>query len=87
MTPLDLIALALATFYLAYVISSTHGPWHLFVWSRARLPFLACLYCVSMWAGVLFYLLLAISAGWIVYMFAAAGASAFLYRYSGGPHV
>lgn len=89
MTPLDLLALALSTFYAAYAISSSAGPWSVFAWLRARLPLgelMACLVCLSPWLAALFYALLLI-APYIVYAFAAAGASVFLFRWSGGDHV
>ncbi len=74
MKPLDLLILALATFYAAYAISATHGPWHVFGWLRDHLPLgglAACLVCLSPWLAALFYVLLLTPLAVIVYVPAA----------------
>jgi hypothetical protein len=89
MRPLDLIALSFATFYLSYAVSSSAGPWRVFEWLRAHLSLgglTACIVCLSPWFAGLFYVLLLI-APYIVWLFAAAGASVFLFRYTGGSQV
>jgi hypothetical protein len=89
MNPLDLLILSLATFYAAYALSSSAGPWRAFERLRANLPLgglTACLVCLSPWLAGLFYVLLLI-VPWITWLFAAAGASIFLYRYTGGANL
>jgi len=85
-TPLNAVALGLATFYAAYVVARTSGPLGAFKRLRsARFvgPLASCMYCAAFWAGIAVYALLII---WPpgVYILAAAGSSAFLYRYTGG---
>lgn len=87
MQPLDLLVIALATFYCAFAISSTHGPWHVFEWLRGHLSLgglTACLVCLSPWLAALFYVLMATALSPVVYILAIAGASVLLWRYTGG---
>lgn len=89
MNALDLLLLTLATFYAAHAVANTHGPFGAFDDLRARLPLgglTSCMVCLSPWAGALFYLALVAGAAWVVWIFAAAGASVFAYRYTGGEH-
>lgn len=82
--------IALATFYVAHAVANTHGPFGAFEDLRARLPLgglSSCMVCLSPWAGGFFYLMLVLGATWIVWIFAAAGASVFLYRWTGADHV
>jgi hypothetical protein len=61
MQPLDLLLTSLASFYVAYAVSSTHGPFHAFAWLRANVSIgglLECLVCLSPWAALLFLWLL-----------------------------
>lgn len=86
MTPLDAIALGLSVFYVAYVVARTAGPFDVFKRLRDRLPLgglTACVYCVAFWAAFVLYAALLIAPP-VVYVCAAAGAAAFLYRYTGG---
>lgn len=86
LTPLNAIALGLAVFYAAYSITRTHGPFRVFEVVRVRYPLgglTSCFYCVAFWAGIAAYALLIVFPP-IVYVLAAAGAAAFLYRYTGG---
>lgn len=90
MTALDLVLLALATFYVAHAVSSMHGPFGAFETLRTRLPLgglTGCMVCLSFWSGAFFYLMLLLNAVWLVWIAAAAGASVLLYRYTGGAHV
>ena len=85
MNPLDAIAIGLATFYAAYVVARTSGPLDAFKRlrsARAIGPLASCFYCVTIYAAIGAYALLLV---WPpgVYMLAAAGAAAFLYRYTG----
>jgi hypothetical protein len=90
MQPLDLLLIALATFYLAHAVSSTYGPWHVFEWLRDHLPLgglTQCLVCLSPWSAGLFYGLLLTPAAPLVWILAAAGLSVLAWRYTGGDHV
>ena len=85
MTPIDAIALGLATFYAAYVVARTAGPADVFKRLReARYAGAAatCFYCSALYAGILAYVLLIVFPP-ALYVIAAAGASAFLYRWTG----
>lgn len=90
MSPLDLLILTLATFYSAYAIANTHGPFGIFERLRTALPLgglTACLVCLSVWLAAVFYLLLPTQFSPVVTVLALAGASVLLYRYTGGSHV
>jgi hypothetical protein len=90
MQPLDLLLTSLASFYVAYAVSSTHGPFHAFAWLRANVSIgglLECLVCLSPWAALLFLWLLTTPYSWIAWLFAAAGASVLLWRYTGGSSI
>lgn len=90
MSLLDLLLIALFTFYLAHAISSTHGPWHVFETLRARLPLgglTACLICLSFWLSIAGYVLLQTVGAPIVFALAPAGAAVLLWRYTGGSHM
>ena len=89
LSPLDALALGLATFYAAYVVARTAGPLDAFKRLRSvRVigPLASCLYCVSVYAAIGAYALLLV---WppALYMLAAAGAASFLFRYTGGEAV
>lgn len=90
MQPYDLLIIALATFYMAYAISATHGPWHAFEWLRGHLPLgglTACLVCLSPWFAVVFYVLMFTPLYVAVDVLAIAGASVLLWRYTGANNV
>lgn len=89
MSPLDLLLTGLAAFYVSYAISNTSGPFHVFDWLKEHVPLgglTSCIICLSPWSGALFYWLLTTPAAWIVWVFAGAGFSVFVYRYTGGQH-
>lgn len=89
MNPLDFIVLSLAAFYVAYAVSSTHGPFGVFGWLRDHLSLgglTACIICLSPWVAALFYWLLTTPVAWLVWIFAGAGMSVFVYRWTGGQH-
>ena len=85
MSPLDAVALALGVFYAAYAVARTSGPLGAFKWLRSLRvigPLVSCFYCAAFWAAVGAYVLLLVYPP-ALYMLAAAGAAAFLYRYTG----
>lgn len=90
MQPLDLLIIALATFYCAFAISATRGPWHVFEWLRGHLPLgglTSCLVCLSPWLAALFYVLIFTPLYVAVDVLAIAGASVLLWRYTGANNV
>ena len=90
MTPLDLLIVALATFYVAYAVSWSHGPWNVFVWLREHLPLgglTACLVCLAPWLAALFYVLMFTPLYVAVNVLAIAGTSVLLWRYTGANNV
>lgn len=90
MQPFDFFALALATFYAAYAVSNTHGPFKVFVWLREHLPLgglTGCIVCLSPWMAALFYAVLLTPVAPLVYIIAAGGLSLFAYRWTGGANV
>lgn len=87
MQPFDLLLIALAAFYVAYAISSTHGPFRAFEQLRTRIPLgglTACIVCLAPWLAAAFYVLLSTPAAWLVWILAGAGGSVFVYRWTGG---
>lgn len=90
MQPLDLLIITLATFYAAYAVSASSGPWSVFVWLRNRLPLgglSACLVCLSPWLAALFYVLMFTPLYVAVNVLAIAGASVLVWRYTGANNV
>lgn len=90
MTPFDFLMLALATFYVAHAVANTHGPFGAFGDLRQKLPIgglTSCLVCLSPWAAAFFYICLLSGATWLVWLFAGAGASVFVYRWTGGANL
>lgn len=86
MTAFNFALVLLATFYLSYVIIHTKGPYNLFAFIRFHLPLggvTACIYCLSVWIGVIFCIMVVTPAAFIVYPFAAAGAAMLVYRFTG----
>lgn len=83
MTPLRLIEIALSAWYLAFVISTTSGPFHVFEWSRKRFylgGLTSCIICLSPWIALGLWL---VPDGVIVWTFAAAGLGLMLHSYTG----
>lgn len=89
MQPLNLLILMLAAFYVAYAVSSTHGPAGIFARLRDRLPLgglTTCIICLAPWCSAVFYLLM-LTVPYVVYVFAAAGGVVLAWRYTGGSHI
>lgn len=88
MTTLDALALGLGTFYVSLAVGRTHGPFNVFATIRKRWPLgglMNCPICLSIWAALVLYVALVIAPP-IVYVFAAAGAASFAYRWTGADH-
>jgi hypothetical protein len=91
MQPLELIVLVLATFYFAYAVTKTHGPYKAFEWLRAKVSLgglTACIVCLAFWVALLvWWLITSHTLTFVVYAAAGAGGAILLYRYTGGEHV
>lgn len=90
LSPLDLLIIALATFYASYVLVHTKGPWGVFEKVRAAFPLgglTTCIYCCAIWFAVAFYLLSLSPIAVVSQVFAVAGGAMLLFRFTGGSHV
>lgn len=83
MDALTLLLGALATWRLTMLLARDKWPWGVGVWLRARVPFLACVYCASVWAAAGALLLWALVPA-LVWLLALAGGALLLHRYTGG---
>ncbi len=84
--PLDLLVLALATLYLSYALTKTHGPFGMFETIRLKLPLgglTTCLVCAAPWISGGMYLLLLTPLKPLVYILSAAGLAVFAAYYAG----
>ena len=89
MTPLDLLILVLATWYLAYALTKTHGPFHVFATLRGRFSFgglTTCMHCAAPWIAGLLWLLWLTPLHPVVYALAVAGAALMLGSWTGASH-
>lgn len=83
---LDFLILSLATLYLAFALTKTHGPFKLFETIRLKLPLgglTTCLTCAAPWTAGLCYLAWLSPLQPIIYVLAAAGLATFAAHYSG----
>ena len=88
MSPFDLLVSALATWYIAYVISAHSGPLRLLERLRRVEPlqeFLSCIYCLSIWVALTVYLVMSYPDYHrpLVEVPAIAGAALMLRAYTG----
>lgn len=86
MSILDLLTLALATLYLSYALTKTHGPFGVFsaIRQRASLGGLtSCIVCAAFWLALAFYALWLTPLKPIVEVFAVAGGMVALAQYTG----
>lgn len=87
MQQLDLVILALATWYTAWVLTSKAGPWDVFMHFRVRVRLggmTSCMPCFSVWIAAGLYLVTLTIAQPVVWVLAMAGAANLLHRYTGG---
>lgn len=90
LNPLDLATLALATWYLAYALTKTSGPFHLFALLRERVSLgglTTCIVCASPWIAGGLYLLWLTPLQPIVVILAVAGLALMAGSYTGANHV
>lgn len=94
MTFFDFLLIALATLYVAHVLTHTEGPFFAFRWLRdhTRRPFnkftfalLDCIWCTSVWVALAMLVLHSVYPP-IVWVFALAGAAMTIWVYSGMKH-
>lgn len=86
---LSLLVLALATWRLAYLITSERGPFNLAGRFRERFPLgglTTCLKCASIWTAVGCYLLWLTPLQPLVWLLAVSGAALMLASYTGVNH-
>lgn len=86
MPPLDLLLIAASALYLAFALTKTKGPFHLFETIREKAPLgglTQCMVCAMPWMAGLSYLLLISPFTVLVYVFAAAGLATFAAYYGG----
>jgi hypothetical protein len=91
MTLVNLLTLALFSWYVAYVLVKTSGPFNMFGRLRAATTLgglLECVYCLVVWVAAVGYLLLYVTPfAPVVYIGAVAGAAMLAHRYTGGDHL
>lgn len=88
MQPSDLLVLALATWYVSYVVVKLPGPFAAFTYARMAFRDVAtCMYCVGFWSALAGVLAYHAGAFVLVYPFAGIGAAMLLHRYTGGDHL
>ena len=83
MTLFDLLIRALACWYVAHAVTSTHGPFGIFHTLRTGLPLgglTSCPVCLAFWVGLL---LLLVPDGVVLHALAVAGAAMLLHGYTG----
>ena len=79
----DLVIIALATWYVAYAVTSTHGPGGVFDWLRSHVKhggLLGCPVCLALWAALV---LLIVPMGIVTQALAVAGAAMLLHGIAG----
>lgn len=83
MTLIDLIALAAACWYIAYVVSTSEGPFAVFKRLRALLPLgglTACIICLAFWVAQLLAL---VTGHTFIEGLAIAGTALWLHSFFG----
>jgi hypothetical protein len=87
MSPLDLLRIALATWYISHAVTALSGPLRLFTRLRGVSPLsglLSCIYCLSIWVALGLYIIMQHDSGhYLIDPFAVAGAALMLRSYSG----
>jgi ABC-type tungstate transport system substrate-binding protein len=64
MNEIDLIMLICATWYISYCLVSLPGPLGIFGILRARAGLLKCVYCMSLWIGIVLYAFVYVGRRW-----------------------
>ena len=83
MNEIDLIMLTCATWYISYCLVNLPGPFGIFGILRKWLGVMACIYCLSLWIGIVFYAFIYVGQTDIVYIFGLVGAGHLLASWAG----
>ena len=89
MSPTDLFLFFLATWYIAFALTRTNGPFELFLKFRTRWPnvkLYRCIVCMAPYAAVFVAILYLSRIPLIMEVLASSGATVFLFRFTGGSH-
>lgn len=89
MQPLDILILAIATWYIAHVITRTDGPYAVFRSLRKVMPLggmLTCINCAAIWIAVGLWVVWQTPIAALVLPFTIAGAGLMIGSYSGASH-
>lgn len=90
MTPLELLFLTLATFWITYALVHLDLPFQVMKTFREKVTtfggLLLCYYCASFWVALALYAI-QYRAVDLVMTSAIAGAACLAYRYTGGGHL
>lgn len=87
MASIDYLIIAIATWRLAYFLVREGAPFDVMTRIRQRTTLgglLNCIYCTSIWTGLLCYLLWTTHLQPIVLVLAVSGLAMLLHRYTGG---
>lgn len=83
MTPIELLTYAAASWYVAYAVVNTSGPFKVFEWLRAHLSLgglTTCIICLAVWVALILRL---IGANPVTDVLAVAGVALWIHSYSG----
>ena len=83
MSAIDLIMLVCATWYISYCLVNLPGPRGIFTLIRKRLDIMTCIYCLSLWVGLVLYSFVYVGQTDIVYVFGLVGAGHLLASWTG----
>jgi hypothetical protein len=84
LNPLDILIRLAATWYLAYALTNTDGPYELFKRARVRFSLgglTTCIICILPYVALICLL---VPDGILLQTFALAGVGAAFWRYTGG---
>lgn len=83
----EITQIALATFYVSFVISQLDGPYKMFYKLRNTYPKLisdltSCFYCLSIYMVVILYLAHQNGLEWLITILATAGIASLVHKWS-----
>ena len=87
MTNVDYLMVACATWYLTHCLVNLPGPLKIFVIMRKYIGVMQCVYCLSLWIGVVVYAFAYVGQTDIVYVFGLVGAGHLLASWTGANYV
>lgn len=86
LSPFDWLVIALGAWYVAYMMTSTYGPFDLFIRIRRRISLgglTQCIVCLVVWAAAVLLVLYATSLRPVVIAFSLAGGALMLASWTG----